>query len=297
MTFLLLALCLGGIPLPEELYRISEVEATPDRFYVLEDSEDVVFAIDRSGKELARFGRRGQGPGEFAGPIGLALDSTHVYVADLRGQKVVVLTHDLEFVSEHGGMGLVRDLAVTPEHIFTVAYDPEAHATVRRYDRAWNQTGSFGYALPHPKKTLGHQSAEIAISGDRIYLVHTFRMAVEVFDFAGNLLETLTPPGFTSDSFLADCDFTELNWFNGCGGKRVLSLQIGERGALALSLSHDEERSTHLYIYTVDNEPRWLVKKRTGRAYADYDGRLFSLRRDEEDRYHVQYGNAALNDY
>lgn len=59
-------------------------------FYVSDVGESRVIRIDRSGRVVAGYGRKGSGPGEFASPGWLALSSNSLFVADRGNQRVTV---------------------------------------------------------------------------------------------------------------------------------------------------------------------------------------------------------------
>jgi hypothetical protein len=69
------------------------VQASDSVAYVFDGADARVKAIDRAGNLVWAFGKRGQGPGEFAVVTDLRLDATgRVWVADAGNARVTVLT-------------------------------------------------------------------------------------------------------------------------------------------------------------------------------------------------------------
>jgi DNA-binding beta-propeller fold protein YncE len=61
--------------------------------YVVDFEGDFVQKLSPSGQPVARFGQKGNAPGQFAGPTNLALDSQgNVYVADTNNQRIQKLS-------------------------------------------------------------------------------------------------------------------------------------------------------------------------------------------------------------
>ena len=72
------------------------------QIYVLDYVEQVLHAFDEAGAHLWTAGGRGQGPGEFGGAAGLAIDPDgRVWVWDPRGQRFSVFDSDGTLVQTH----------------------------------------------------------------------------------------------------------------------------------------------------------------------------------------------------
>jgi hypothetical protein len=72
---------------------VSVVVDESGRIYVLDSQEGRIQKYDKDGKYLATLGRKGQGPGEFQVPSGLALDlDGSLIVSDLRNRTKVWLS-------------------------------------------------------------------------------------------------------------------------------------------------------------------------------------------------------------
>ncbi len=78
-----------------------------DIIYVADyGAEDRIHRFDRAGRHLGSFGRRGDGPGEFLRPEGLALGADgHVFVADCGHHRILRFSPAGDFVAAFGGAG------------------------------------------------------------------------------------------------------------------------------------------------------------------------------------------------
>jgi DNA-binding beta-propeller fold protein YncE len=70
--------------------------------YVGESRTGQVLAFDRNLRTRVRFGTFGDGPGQFDGIVGIALDEKHVYVASQDGMAIHVFTRQGRFVRAWG---------------------------------------------------------------------------------------------------------------------------------------------------------------------------------------------------
>lgn len=77
---------------------VSEVAVADDgAVYISRQAECDVLMFDDQGRQIGRFGRRGQGPGEFQVPMSVHVDDGHVYVLDIQLNAVNVFGRDGEF--------------------------------------------------------------------------------------------------------------------------------------------------------------------------------------------------------
>jgi len=82
------------------------VFASNGDLYVADSGNGRIVHLDRDGKFLGQFGKKGKGPGEFATAHGLAIDKNNrLYVADRGNRRVQVFQPTGEFVAEWTGFG------------------------------------------------------------------------------------------------------------------------------------------------------------------------------------------------
>jgi DNA-binding beta-propeller fold protein YncE len=80
--------------------------------------------FDRNGKFLRQIGRHGDGPGAFARPKGIALDSDgHLYVADAAFNNVQVFDAQGRVLMAFGGFGRSSGALSLPLGVFIDRYD------------------------------------------------------------------------------------------------------------------------------------------------------------------------------
>ncbi len=125
-----------GVLEGEEHYMLAEVTsiaASDDRIYVLEINPPTVRVYDFEGKHLKSFGSRGQGPGEFAQPMSVAISpDRRVFVRDDDSGRMTVFSADGELLTTWRLPGMFvsgRETVITPDGtIYTpqsMGRDPE----------------------------------------------------------------------------------------------------------------------------------------------------------------------------
>lgn len=94
------------------------VFASNGDIYVADSGNGRIVRLNKNGKFVGQFGKKGKGPGEFATAHGLAIDSKdRIYVADRGNKRVQVFTSAGEFVAEWGGFGNPFGLLVSGKQL------------------------------------------------------------------------------------------------------------------------------------------------------------------------------------
>jgi hypothetical protein len=73
---------------------IQDVAGCPGGFFLLDGGNREVVRLTIDGSVIFRFGRRGQGPGEFQLPAALRVSKDHIWVADARNRRYSVFRLD-----------------------------------------------------------------------------------------------------------------------------------------------------------------------------------------------------------
>jgi DNA-binding beta-propeller fold protein YncE len=188
-----LAFNLKGKPLFEitrELERPSGLAIFGDKLYVADARLHQVVICDLGGRFIAKFGRRGNAPGEFNFPTHLAADASgRLYVTDSMNCRVQVFSASGEFQRVIGGAGDGPGNFSRPKGI---AVDRAGHLyvldavfdNVQVFDDQgrlllnWGETGAEPgqFWLPNG----------IAISGDNvIYVADAYNHRIQVFKYTG----------------------------------------------------------------------------------------------------------------
>lgn len=80
---------------------IDKIMAYRDKFYVLDKNESrTVVSFEKDGSPGHRYGRVGQGPGEYVFPWDMDVDETGVYVLDTNSKKVIHYSEEGTFLGE-----------------------------------------------------------------------------------------------------------------------------------------------------------------------------------------------------
>jgi len=141
-------------------WRMSEYQAGksvgmavhPDgRLFVADTHYHRVIVFDREGNELARFGRAGDGPGEFRLPTDVAFDRAgHVFVSEYGGNdRISRFTPALEYEFSFGGSdcesgGLVRPAGMVVDAENTLWVADACNHRVCHFDSEGKFLGTFG---------------------------------------------------------------------------------------------------------------------------------------------------------
>lgn len=146
--------------------------------YVLDSGADAVLKFDPRGKFVMKFGRHGQGPGEFQSPGCLrVLPSGEIAVVDDMGHKLVRFDGDGQFLRE--------DRFADPAEIAVAAIDSQGGIIATSTEEGQRWTWRVVRALPGLKETLILAEAETRrlFDGSTIDLyTPQFRFAVTAGD-------------------------------------------------------------------------------------------------------------------
>jgi sugar lactone lactonase YvrE len=152
---------------PASFYQPNDVITLPNGdILVAEGHGDTTMShriarFDRSGKYLSAFGKRGNGPGEFMQPHGLALDSQgRLFVADRGNNRVQVVTTDGKFVADYPQFSRPSGVYIDRNDMLYSA-DSES-GSVNQAHGAWTRGIRVGSAkdgkvmsfIPDPQKDL-----------------------------------------------------------------------------------------------------------------------------------------------
>jgi len=150
----------------------------------------------------ASWGSTGSGPGEFDGPLGIAVDgSGFVYVSDAGNDRIQKFTADGRFVTEWGGTGRAPGELRRPMHL-ELAGDSLLYVAEFLNDRIQRfrldgtpagivaeDTGSAGGALDAPG------GVALAPGNEEIWIADFFHHRVAVYDGDGRYRRRIGSPG------------------------------------------------------------------------------------------------------
>ncbi len=174
----------------KEVERPAGLAIAGEKLYVADAQAHAVAVFDLGGKYLARFGRRGVGPGEFNFPTHLSTDANgRLYVTDSMNSRVQVFDADGRFLNMIGSMGDGSGHFSRPKG---VAVDGFGHVYVADalYDnlQIFDGTGRFLLDVGTAGSGEGEfwMPAGIAISRDNeIYVADSYNCRIQVFRYVG----------------------------------------------------------------------------------------------------------------
>lgn len=165
-------------------------DAQRQRLYVVDTRAHAVVAFDAEGREVARWGRRGEGEGEFNFPTHCWYAHDELYVADTMNGRVQVLSAiDGAWRRTLGTRGLhVGDL-VRPKGV-TVDGEGNVYVVESYYDHllVFDRTGRFLLAIGGLGRDVGQFYLPAGAWTDernRVYVADMFNGRVVVLQFLG----------------------------------------------------------------------------------------------------------------
>jgi DNA-binding beta-propeller fold protein YncE len=160
------------------------------RLYVVETRRGLVAALTLEGSELFKFGKRGQGAGEFNRPTQIFVRGDKLYVTDTLNARVQVFDPDGNFIKSIGHLGDSAGYLDKPKG---VAVDSEGHIYVveglRDAIDVFDEQGNFLLEFGRTGSGRGEFFLPTAIhidDSDQIFVSDTYNRRVEVFKYLGD---------------------------------------------------------------------------------------------------------------
>lgn len=163
------------------------IDPIAQRIYVVESELGRVDVIDFDGKFQFRFGRRGNGQGEFNHPTQICLRGERVYVTDTLNARVQIFDKAGKFISIVGRRGNGSGDLDKPKG---VAIDSEGHIYVveglRDAIEIFDQDGKFLLEFGQTGARRGEFYLPTAIhidENDNIYISDSYNRRIQVFKY------------------------------------------------------------------------------------------------------------------
>lgn len=141
------------------------------------------------GKLVAQWGKRGDGDGEFLGPLAVAVDAyDNVYVADTWNDRVQKFDSKGKFLTKWGSGGEGEGLFNRPADI---AFSPSGDVYVASSNaiQRFTPEGKFLGRWQTSRKSFDFRHIAVDSSG-KVYITVLLQHCVDVFRSDGNLIET-----------------------------------------------------------------------------------------------------------
>uniref|UniRef100_A0A1X7TMM1 RING-type domain-containing protein n=2 Tax=Amphimedon queenslandica TaxID=400682 RepID=A0A1X7TMM1_AMPQE len=206
----------------------SGIAITPEKFFLVSDSNHRIQKISMDGYLIASVGKYGSGPLQFKYPSGIAISpiTGQVYIADKFNHRIQVLNPDLTFSHSFGSKGSANGLFISPHDI---AIDSQGLVYVADYGnyriqrftpkgKFVSQFGTYGSGPGQLKEPKGI-TIDTAATGlvyvseygnHRISVFTSDGVFVSSFGSKGNNIDQFICPSgltFDKDGFLHVCDF------------------------------------------------------------------------------------------
>ncbi len=165
-------------------------------FYITDDWADNVCVYDVDGKRVDRWGEKGSGPGQFAGPAGIRLDEDeNLWIVDSANHRVQQFTREGEYL---GGWGERGSEPGRLDHPWGISLDPfTGHVFVAdwRNDRVqrFTQDGELVQIIGGPGTGDGEFRYPSGVTVDHygdIYVADQGNDRVQLFNNRGRFVES-----------------------------------------------------------------------------------------------------------
>jgi DNA-binding beta-propeller fold protein YncE len=173
-----------------ELERPSGLAILGDRLLIADSQLHQVVLCDRAGKFIAKFGRRGQGDGEFNFPTHVAVDDRkQIYVTDSLNHRIQVFDDAGKFIRRFGSVGDGPGHFSRPKG---VAVDRAGHVyvvdAVFNNVQIFNGQGRLLLDFSGPGSEAGKLCLPNAIainSRNEIFVADAYNHRIQVFRYTG----------------------------------------------------------------------------------------------------------------
>lgn len=180
--------------------------------YICDQQDFVIKVFDPQGKLIRSFGKKGEGPGEFQGILGMSfLPDGRMLLTDTSLRRSNLFDGSGNFLSSHKWRGFLLDLYLTTDTAYIAnetIFGQPSRMFVKKFDFEGNELLSLGEFKPMGIKMLRSGDSMFAItlpytprsifSSDtkRRLLYHCTNDSylIEVFDAEGNLLRKIDRP-------------------------------------------------------------------------------------------------------
>lgn len=175
-----------------------------DRAFIADAENHRIVVLDQKGKVRLTWGKKGDRPGRFRSPSGIALDPEgRVYVADTDNERIQVFSSNGKFIRAFGSKGsgpkqfdAPQGIAVKSGLVF-VADSGNARIQVLTEDGIYLSTITYT-----KKKEEMRQPVAVAVDGQyRIHALDAESDRVLVFDLRGAMLFAFGNSGKGTDGF------------------------------------------------------------------------------------------------
>ncbi|MBE3141199.1 MAG: 6-bladed beta-propeller [Thermoplasmata archaeon] len=163
------------------------------QFLVCNNKEKTIVRFSSSGKYMMKFGRPGQGPGDFLNILGIIPDRKRIIVFDSMKHEISFFSDEGKFIQSIKLFNSYRDIAFDGESRFYALQSSrglEAGKLIDVLDEKGSILLSFGEPINHfgDKRDSYLNAAKVSFDGDSLALVFTNTALVRRYGKDGKLL-------------------------------------------------------------------------------------------------------------
>jgi sugar lactone lactonase YvrE len=167
------------------LERPSGVAWSAGRVYVVDPPRHAVVAFDADGRQIVRFGSRGEGDGELNYPTAISADADGtLLVVDALNFRIVRFSADGRHLSSFGQPGDVEGTFGRPKGV--AATDTHIYVTDAQFDvvLVFDRAGTFEYVLGQPGAGPGELAmpAGVAVEGDHVFVASAQSGRIQIYE-------------------------------------------------------------------------------------------------------------------
>lgn len=262
MVTLLFVLCLE-ITLPGEILGISQLVKVDESLILLDNYSQSLWRLDPNGHSDLVYNRPGFGPGEYSKLFKVKSSGDQLILVDLLGRKFIFLDNQFKFQKEIKVQGLARDALVLDDELFLVY--PSNKGMVHKYVNGIVNI-SFG-SMINDTKLYGFESGQVLNDKDKIYYIHHFKPALEIYSSDGELEAITALPGFD------DGPLVSLQK-NGAITKQIYRYSLKDifrkSNMIYLDLADYKDMKRWLYVYDVAKQR--FLERQAKKAHFLWDG-------------------------
>jgi len=179
------------------------VAISGDRLYVADSDAHRVVVMDQAGKTVLSWGAKGDKPGQFKSPAGIAIDEQGlVYIADTGNHRIQVFDAEGRSIRSFGAKGSAPREFNSPAGLF--AQRGLLYVADRGNGRVQVLTTNGIFVRLIEVKNKNEMKAPVAVAADvqnKIYVLDRDGNSVRIFDHDGVQLEQFGTKGKGSEGF------------------------------------------------------------------------------------------------
>ncbi len=190
---------------------LSRVAFCNDKVFVTDEANNVVILWDYKNKRYDKFGKKGNGKGEFLSPKGIVGTSTgRIYVVDSGNGRVELFDPNFKFLKEWGVKDLVEGQLLFPKGVGVGINDEiyvsdSTQSTIAKFGQTGKPINNIGKMGLYDGMLYAPSRINIDNEG-RIFVADSLNNRIQVFSENGDLVYKFGEKGAESGQFVTPED-------------------------------------------------------------------------------------------